>query len=500
MKIYTKLICIMLAVMMVMTVVASCAQKETEGENTTENKASESIHPVYEQTDLDVKTFEDELFTVIYPTIGTWVPTPIAVNAKDANEDTVSKASYDRDRKFEELTEMTISYTRSESNPNGTSEQDKSYTIALRNLVASGDIGDYDVVMLGAQTVGALLTESFFTNLNEYDNYIHTERDYYNSKFNQEMSLADKQFFAMGYYTTGNIRGTEAVLVNNTILTQLHESGDTIEELYQLALNKQWTYEAMMSYDKGFATGNVDTENPLNNKYTLIMSQNASQGLYYELGGTLVEKDDQDMPVVSIENAVNVDLLSYLKENVTKNGKVTIVPNDGHSQVFQNSQGLFMLAIVASLGASRDAVGIDERLLPAPLYEEGDNYHSYLAAWNLNVATIPAAVGDADKAAYGFELYMALSYNYIYPQFYEQKCQLQYVENSTEAQIYDLIVENTYVDFSYLYGFLGNSKSGEFGIRPIFMSSTQEVGSLVESVSGKLATGIETFLKTYDIS
>ncbi|MBR7098671.1 MAG: hypothetical protein IKC59_04580, partial [Clostridia bacterium] len=455
----------------------------------------DTLHPVYDQTDLDVKTFEDQLYTVMYSTVGMWGATPVKMTAYDASIDSVNKASYDRDLKFEELTGATLSYIPSDTNPNDFYGSN-SYSEALRKMVSSGDISNIDMVMLGARTVGVLLAESFCMDLNEYDNYIHTDNSYYNVKFNNEMSLAEKQFFAMGYHTTGNIKGTEALLVNNTALTKQHQDGGTIDEIYQLALNQEWTYEKMMTYDKGFASGDIN-EDPTKNTYTLIMSANASQGLYYEMGGTLVEKDDQDMPLVTVNNTKNQDLLSFIKNNVTNNEKVTIVPNDGHGQVFINGQGLFMLAIVGSLGAGKLATGMDERLMPAPTYAKGEEYNSYLAAWNANVVTIPATIGDADKAAYCFELYMALSYNYIYPEYYEKICQLQYVENSTESQIYDLITDNIYVDYSNLYGFVGTNS---IGIRPIFIDSKTEVGSLVQSVSDELRTGIDNFLNNYDLT
>ena len=89
--------------------------------------------------------------------------------------------------------------------------------------------------------------------------------------------------------------------------------------------------------------------------------------------------------------------------------------------------------------------------MPSPLYEEGDEYLSYSASYNLNFAGIPADCRDIDKSTYLYEVFMALSYDTVYPAYYEKCFQTRYQPTTQAAQVFDMIAESRVVCMADIY-------------------------------------------------
>ena len=121
-----------------------------------------------------------------------------------------------------------------------------------------------------------------------------------------------------------------------------------------------------------------------------------------------------------------------------------------------------------------------------------------LPSWNANVAAIPAHTADVEHSAYCMELYMAMSYQYIYPEYYEKLCLLRSVDNATESKIYDMIVENTYIDLATCYAFLSDS---DISVRRMITKVNDkpklEIGSTVETLDASLNSKLTEFFEKY---
>lgn len=498
MKNISKILCLLLALVMILPMAIACNKTNdaTSTEGSTENENPTETHdPIYDLIGQDPRDLTDEDYVIGYSDYADsmWTPSPINVSKLDASKDTLSKASYDRDRRFEDLTGANLTYQSSNTNPNDFSEGKNSEYTYIQQLDLSGEIQDYDIIMVGARTAGAMMNHKIFTDLNEYDNLIHSDAEYYNRIMNNQLSIGGKQFITAGYYTVNNIKGAQSVSVNNTLLTQVHGT-DKMEELYQLALNKQWTFETLLEYDKGFATGKIN-ENPADDKFTLVVSNYGAESLFFNLGGSVIEKDEQDLPVVTLTNTDNINLLTYIQTKTKGNNLVYVAPESSSGSIFNQGQALFQVGMIGALGSANVIGGYDERLMPVPTYQAGDEYSTDLPSWNANVSGIPAKVEDAEMAAYGYELYMALSYQTIYPEYYEKLFALQYVENATESKIFDIIAGSLHIDLTTYYRWWD-----DYGrtMRPLVTGSA-EVASKTKELADALTIEIREFLDNYDL-
>lgn len=494
MKFSVRIVSLVLVCLMLLPMAMSCGKTDDpageNGESDASTLSPEEIEEIYTITGLEKKNLDGEVFSVRYSRYADseWCPKPVDPSKNEALADKVSEAAYNRNRRFEELTGAELSFDDSNTNPNDYYGKN-SEIVGIRALVSSGDIKDYDMIMVGARPAGTLIMEQTFMDLNEYENLVHYDREYYNNVMNSKLSMGTKQLIATGYYTTGNLRGTQACMANNTLLSAQHVD---IDEIYQLALDHKWTFEKLLEYDKGFATGNVNADTTLN-RYTFIISEYGSENLYYTFGGELITKDNQDLPTVAADSTKSIEIFSYINEKITGNYQAYIAKESGSGAIFVAGQSLFSMGMIGSFGAGKRSGGFDERLLPCPLYNEGDEYRSFLPTWNANVSGIPAGVEDAEHAAYCYELFMALSYQFIYPQYYEKTFELQYIDHYVETQIFDIVIESTMIDIPQCYGWLDPQDTS---VRKIVCgTSTPDAGT--EKIAATLKTSVNDFLSKY---
>ena len=503
MKATIKILCALLLCALILPMTIACnfgKGDETDGSQSgssdvseTQGEATEDKDPIFTMTGLDQKDLDDKEVLILYSKYGTWGARPLDVSKGEANEDDVNRASYNRDKYFEQLTNSRIKYRAHDKNPNDLTSGEYQ---EITKLISSNEIQYYDIITMGVRTGGMLVTEQSLTDLSEFDHIINCDAEYYNSVINSQLTMAHKQFVTAGYYTTGNIKGTQVTLTNNTIIKQYHGE-NKITEIYQLALDNKWTLEALLNLDKGFANGGVN-EDETTNTYTYICSLNAADSLFYNMGGAVIEKDDQDLPVVMIKEAVNINILDYLQEKLTNNSNVSIVAGDQEGKVFANGQGMFGYGIVGAYGSAEKATNgaIEERLLPAPIYNEGDEYRCFLPAWNANVSGIPAAAADPELSAYCYELYMGLSYQYIYPEYYQRILGKRYVKNDAEAQIFDIITSSATLDLATSYSWYATNNRNP--IRDIITNGAG-VASTTETVYESVSQQVQNFLNTYKL-
>ena len=500
MKTTSKLLCLILAIMVMLPMIASCdlfgKKDETpdNGGSSDGNGSGQVRDEVYNMTGLEDKTFDGEQFVVGYSmggkTITEWIPKPINPKTDDIATSKVAEASYKRDQKFEALTGARLIYNGYGTNPN--TDGDDSESKKFVDLHTGGMLKDYDLLMFGGSTLGKLAQEKVLMDLNEYDNLIHHDQIYYTSTLNQQLSVGGKQLATAGYYTTGNIRGTQVTCVNNTALTDQHGT-DLKQELYNLALNKEWTFEKLFTYDGDFATGTV--YNNENDKYTLVISEFGCENLFYALGGTTIGKNSQDLPYVTVNSAENQARLAAIRDK-TSSKYVHIPAASGSAAEFNRGQALFQIGMIGAYGAARQLLNVEECLLPVPMEKAGGEYKSFLPTWNSNVSGIPAQTANPENAAYFYELYMALSYNYIYPAYYENTMKTNYAQNETEAKIFDIVAKSICLETAGLYNWI-NDKNTD--IRQI-VNNNFEVISTVTTLADSLDIKIDEFLAKYEIN
>lgn len=498
--VWIKILSLAIALLMVSATLVACFggdSVETDGNTNQDETVSTddggSNNSAFEISGLPERDYEGEAFVIRYATKTTFVPNTLNVQSHEAKKDIVKQAGYDRDKRFEELTGTEISYVISATNPNAFSGAD-SEIASIRSLHEAGDIADIDMMCIGARTCGIMITEGLLTDLYQYDNYIKPDSYYYSTGLNKHLTMGGKLFAASGYYTTHNVAWTDAIAVNNDILAAIYQNDDEIENIYELVFSKEWTMEKMFEYGANYASGPINGDLD-QDTYTFICDVNGSQALFHALGGTMVEKDKSDLPVVTITNQRNVDILDYLNKKLAQNYACYLAEDNTMNEAFSHRNSLFMQCVLSGATTLDEGIGVNGRLLPMPLYEAGNDYIGNCEPWKTNFAGIPAIASDPDMAAYCFEAFMALSYDFVYPEFYEKLFKTRYSEDENEAKLFDLIAESSYMDYVNAYQW----QSTNTVIRNMITKQSADIGSSTRTAYEEIDGNIKKFLEQYNL-
>lgn len=381
---------------------------------------------------------------------------------EEATASLVNEAGFRRNEAMQEVLNIYLEYTVSNTDPN--SNGDAGDVQALRNLQFAGK--NYDFVLTGATVAGTLAQEDFYADLNN-SQYVHADAYYYEAQVNDQVKIGDKQYFASGYYSVMNTAAIDVTYVNMDIVSAYNHM--TKAELYQLVLENNWTIERLLTMGALYATPDTNTGNVLTDHYGLILSNNYCQNMYFDLGGTTVERDDDGEYSITVNSTENMELLLWIRNNLTKNSDVKLVANDRHFDSFLAGGAPFccvsLYNIFRVLESDMTCV-----MLPSPLKNEGDDYKAYSDSWCLNFAGIPAFTSDFDKAGYLYEVFMCFSYEYVYPAYYEQNFQIRYQPDDVGSRIFDIVASSRVVDLPNIYGWYGTTniqtivRSSDLGI------------------------------------
>lgn len=496
-----KFLCLSLALMMLLAVLAACGNNSNDnndGEsqstndelnNSDESESETESKTATEDTGLEIRDFNKEEYQIVYGSgkSASWDPQPLEVSVNDAVNSglKVSEAGYKRNSLFQKDFNVKLYYNvqKRNNNPSG----NESMLVFLRASALSG-AEDFDMVMTGANTVSPLALEGYWYDLSKSD-YITPDAYYYESQVNNQLLIDGHQFFASGYYSTQNTAAIDVTYVNLDALRSVN-SNLTKEDLYELVLSHDWTLDKMLDLGKGYATPDQNLGLPSdvsinsfnsNNKYSLVLSKNYCQNMYYDLGGDVVVYNENTYGYdVVVDTPTNQDLLTYIHESITTNSEVLLAPNDSHFAAFLKQAAPFIIVTYVNLPKVNNA-GFEWTMLPAPLHNQGDDYRSYSDAYCLNLAGIPKMCDDIDKATYLYEMFMAYSYDYVYPAYYEDSFKTTYQPDNQSCKVFDIVAKSRVVCAANVYGWFG------------------ENGNINDIVSGKHGVGSHAPLIKQDV-
>lgn len=483
-----KLIAAILSAVMLLLCIAGCSSPVLPSDTTapeaiTTTRESEESTGI--MSDIETLTFDGADYNIWYSNKSTWSPYPLKVTEEEGNNgEIIYSSGFSRNAYLEEKHKVKLNYTVSATDPNNASSGDLS---VLKILQSSGDAADYSLVFTGASAAASLALSGFYMDLSD-SKYIAPEAEYYEKQVNSQIQLYGHQYFCSGYYSVMNTAAVDVTYVNYGIVEDINHV--TLDDLYKLALNREWTIEKLLEYGKPYATVESNT-GVTTDRYSLILSNNYRQNIFFDLGGKVVEYDAGENEYVPVIGEPSVtELLTKIAEMLDKNSGTAFVPNDRHAEFYLNQCAPFMIVTYNNLLKLKDS-DLKYAMLPTPLIEVGRDYVAYSDAWNLNFAGIPAATSDKEMADYMFEVFMRASYEYVYPAYYQICFGTRYQPDSMGAQIFDILTHSRVIDFNNIYN-LG------INVQSLINVSAGTVSSTVKGMSKMLNTNLGKLKASYE--
>ena len=246
MKLYTRIIAMLCALVMLVACFASCA--ETGNDDTTSGQASTTVsaEPVettdpryddqgYWKDDLpDELDYKNETVSILY-----WSDVERAefeITEDEADSDMVKEAIYRRNLATEERLGVTFEWVGQEGN----SSKRANFTNYVLNCYSGGTY--YDIIATYSRTAGMLLTNGLIQDLNSIeDSYINIEQPWWPASMVDTCAIDNSLFFVSGDISTNVLHFMYAVYYNMDMLNNLG-----LSDPVAMVDNKTWTIDALI--------------------------------------------------------------------------------------------------------------------------------------------------------------------------------------------------------------------------------------------------------------
>ena len=261
MKKIARLLALLLACLMLVTIVAAC-DEQTEGE-----QGSERVEDEYgrEGDDLPALNYKNDEISVL-----NWNAENPEFEIEQITSDNVQNALYDRNGEIERRLNVELKFTTEE----GDVKHMKPF-VALVQRVYDSRTHDFDIIASYSRTEGMLAIQGYLEDLKTIDGtYINLEKPWWPDNVIETVSIADSMYFISGDISPNVLHQMQVIYFNKNLLNEYwnnaaqgkgfesdrDEKGKEIVSpasrmVYQMAYDGIWTIDALINLTRG-ADGN----------------------------------------------------------------------------------------------------------------------------------------------------------------------------------------------------------------------------------------------------
>ncbi len=286
----------------------------------------------------------------------------------------------------------------------------------------------------------------------------------------QDFSICNELYYALGDINTYDNDGTFVCFFNKDLLKE--KWGDeAVDELYELAANGNWTFDKLKSYVEGFGLDNGDGVRDEFDTYGLMTE---TSNIYQSLiagGHKVVEKNAQDEPEFALEGdrpfgIINDTVELYQKSNdvlvadlpvyETKYGDGADLYEKTVINGFKEGRGLFYICGLIHLPYLSE-MDDDFGILPIPKYDETqENYSSTMSPATASALFVTDngrdfSGDDGKHLGIILDALSAYSKDYLTPEYYEKQLKRKNAPDPDSADMLDIIFENRTFDLGVIY-------------------------------------------------
>ena len=364
---------------------------------------------------------------------------------------------------------------------------------------ALSEQGVFDVVYSSLYDAITLASEGAFYDLSELP-YIDLEAPWWDDKALENLSLANRTFYAIGDISI-QINDTLPVILFNK---QMVKDGG-LENPYELVKSGNWTLDKFAEMAKGVYKDNGDSVIDIKDTFGIGGQNDTMYNLFYNTGGRAFELNNSGSPQLSFMNDKNVSAFTKIynimndKQMFMSANYYVNVPGFKESPVeyivdaFTTGRMLFYAEGMLHIPEMRDSQ-VEFGLLPLPKYDKDQkDYYHLLGAWGATVVAIPRSNKDEKNTALIVEALSAESKNTLAKAYYEKILRYRNTRDNESEAMLDIILSTKSIDmgFAYRWGNLPEILVSMLNMsEPSFASMYQSREDVAKS---EMQRAIETF-------
>ena len=485
MKKSLRFICLVIALILITTVLASCGNsddttvaKDTNIQNETGRDAVKDIVPADLQFKGEIITFfvrdDQELWKN-------------EIDVEKTTNDTLYDAIYYRNAAVEDRLGITIK----QIGQAGTYAVSDSWNSTLRNAVLTKS-GDYDTAAIYASTGSALAVEGLYYNILDLP-YINLEQPWWNDSIVKEVTLFDTLYYLAGDICVTQIANGICIFYNKDLFTELYQTQNI--NLFDVVEKGEWTIDYMSELVSN-AWIDENSDGVISDGDTVGFAASVNTGgdggmdAWIPAMGISLTKMVDGYPELTFYDEHTVEAFEKLQGLYSTNpGTLRATLN---STSFLIGNQLFIkenLNSGSKFRGMQDAYGV----LPLPKFDTNQSDYQTTFANTASLIVVLSSCNKTDLVGATLELMGAESYKQVTPAYFEICLKGKYSDAPEDAQIYDRFVNS----FVYNFGFCYSSKSLE-GIGALFRNLDTDIAQKYEANKIKYETALNDLIDKLD--
>lgn len=433
---HCRLICLILACVLCLVPLASCAKSDDPGKNDVtgsvslnEEDTSDPHATLDLPDDLDFKDYTFRVLTVDSTSLYTMF------DVDGITGDPINDAIYERDRILENRF-----HVRFETASDGYDATLSMMSKQVRGGLTGSDA--YDLIMEICRNAYALTLNGMLCDYSRLE-YVDTDKEYYFENVNRQFSIGGRTFFAYGADAL-NVLAQSNCLIFNKAIAEKHSMPD----LYKLVKDGDWTYAEMARLCTEAAFDSDGDGKYIPNRGDVLAMVGRGDyvipNAWIASGETLIAKDEDDMPyyaAVGNERMASAmtEMLNFLNTSVCNvSGPVDLDLDFVKGNAFMLGGGILYLKDCKEM---EDDYGV----LPYPKYDKVQGQYSsrVIDGW---INCVPANCPDPERTSAIMQALAYYSYGSVYDAYYKTGLEAKFIRDPESVEMMRLIMATLSVD------------------------------------------------------
>lgn len=507
MKNLIRLLCLLLAAMMFITVLASCGSSTTDpggktGDETskeTQNSGSGESETKPEELDTRIKPDIPTTYSwgstldVLCWEVDSWRETVRQyrdIVSEGINADLVNDAVYERNGLIKENygVEITQTFATNSSVPG-----------MIENQVTSGGAGDdaYEVVYPRLLEFPSMLNKGLFVDLNQVE-YIDLEKPWWDQDSIESLSIMGTLYLTA---TAINVNDKDATAALAFSKKAAQDRGMTT--FYDDVANYEWTYDKLMGYCEEVGNpdtnGNGDGVNDAEDFWGFLGKHDVSTSFFHGSGARIIRTNEDGEFEFALGDDRDVDAViiigEFMNSNYFFNHHKQNIDDAAYTRMFETGHGLFFwmrLDEVTNMRSSEVEFGI----LPIPMLEEEQKqYYSTVSQHTTGLLSIPNdnAADRLSMTGMVLEALAADSYYGLQTAYVDLSLKTKYSSDEESRESLGIILSSRVFDPGLVFNFgtFGDVIQGLGGSRGSLTTAIATYQSKIEGDIEKLMDALE---------
>lgn len=450
-----KLLCMLLASLMVVGTLASCGTgTETEDTTAPGSIADTNVESETRETlDVPDTRYDGKELCFLTRDEGEWSTLEIFAEDQTSESDNISTAVFERNDRILQTYGVTITELKK---PTG-----EHYT-ALSTEV-SAPTGDFMAVVTNTINSASFATNGYLWNLNSDEiEFMDFEKPWWDTNMAHGMSIDERLYFATGDLLTSDNDATFIIMFNKQIVKDCN-----IPDLYALVENNEWTMDEFYKYEQ-LAVQDKNGDGKLS--YDSDIAGLAYTGdvpycMLFGGGVTMCTKDETDTPIYELDVELAQNIADKGQLIFSKDLTVDLNnPGDGSNVVdagkkaFGENHALFMGEVMQCVTRMR-GYDVDFGILPYPMYNAQQGAYYSMMHLTASCVSIPRSV-SGDNLVMVNSMIEAMAYHSmdtLTEQYYEINLKTKGAKDEQSGPMIDKILSNRACDLSYYYQWGSNA-------------------------------------------